>query len=94
MSNEQLNDAEIHEKAAQLALWTLQEKMLCRQFVFKDFVAAFDFMKVRIGRVENDRNYEESQWERIVIWPRSGMDRNQTRNFATARSGVGWEEER
>ncbi|MDG1292820.1 MAG: 4a-hydroxytetrahydrobiopterin dehydratase [Pseudomonadales bacterium] len=44
MSNEQLSDAEIHEQAAQLKLWTLQDNKLCRQFIFKDFVAAFNFM--------------------------------------------------
>ena len=57
MSNEQLNDAEIHEQAAQLALWTLQENMLCRQFFFKDFVAAFDFMTKVAGLAEQANHH-------------------------------------
>ena len=63
MSNEQLNDAEIHEKAAQLALWTLQEKMLCRQFIFKDFVAAFDFM-IKVADLAEQANHHPN-WSNV-----------------------------
>lgn len=63
MSNEQLNDAEIHEQAAQLALWTLQEKMLCRQFVFKDFVAAFDFM-TKVADLAEQANHHPN-WSNV-----------------------------
>lgn len=63
MPNEQLTDAEIHKQAAQLTLWTLQDNKLCRQFVFKDFVAAFDFM-TKVADLAEQANHHPN-WSNV-----------------------------
>ena len=63
MPNEQLNDAEIDAQASQLTLWTLQKDRLCRQFVFNDFVAAFNFMTQVADLAEQSNHHPE--WSNV-----------------------------
>jgi 4a-hydroxytetrahydrobiopterin dehydratase len=44
MTPVKLDDAEISARLAELREWRLVEGQLCRDYVFKDFVAAFGFM--------------------------------------------------
>lgn len=63
MPNEQLSDTEIHAQAAQLTLWTLQDNQLCRQFIFKDFVAAFHFMN-KVAALAEQANHHPN-WSNV-----------------------------
>ena len=63
MPNEQLSDAEIHAQAEQLKLWVLQDNKLCRQFIFKDFVAAFNFMN-KVADLAEQANHHPN-WSNI-----------------------------
>lgn len=63
MPNEQLSDAEIHAQAEQLKLWVLQDNKLCRQFIFKDFVAAFNFMN-KVADLAEQANHHPN-WSNV-----------------------------
>jgi 4a-hydroxytetrahydrobiopterin dehydratase len=63
MSNEQLTDPEINEQATQLAHWELQGEMLYRQFFFKDFIAAFEFM-TKVAALAEQANHHPN-WSNV-----------------------------
>lgn len=63
MSNEQLTDAEINEQAAQLIDWELQGEMLYRQFYFKDFIVAFEFM-TKVAALAEQANHHPN-WSNV-----------------------------
>ena len=63
MPNEQLSDAEIHAQAEQLKLWVLQDNKLCRQFIFKDFVEAFNFMN-KVADLAEQANHHPN-WSNV-----------------------------
>ena len=63
MSNEQLTDAEIGQQAAHLMTWEVQGQMLYRQFIFKDFITAFEFMN-KVAELAEQANHHPN-WSNV-----------------------------
>ena len=63
MSNEQLTDAEIGQQAAHLMTWEVQGQMLYRQFIFKDFITAFEFMS-KVAELAEQANHHPN-WSNV-----------------------------
>ena len=69
MGTEKLNEQQIAEAVAKLPGWSMQNGALHREFVFKDFSAAFGFMtRVALAAEAMDHHPDWSNsWNKVNI---------------------------
>lgn len=65
-----LNDMQIGDKLKVLNNWTIEQKMLCKHFQFKDFKEALDFVN-RTGAIAEELNHHPDillySWNKVKI---------------------------
>lgn len=65
-----LNDMQIGDKLKVLNNWTVDQKMLCKHFQFKDFKEALDFVN-RTGAIAEELNHHPDillySWNKVKI---------------------------
>ena len=69
MGREKLNEQQIAEAVAKLPGWSIQDGALHRDFVFKDFSAAFGFM-TRVAMAAEAMNHHpdwSNSWNKVSI---------------------------
>ena len=69
MGREKLNEQQITEAVAKLPGWSVQNGALQREFVFKDFSAAFAFM-TRVALAAEAMNHHpdwSNSWNKVSI---------------------------
>ena len=69
MGREKLNDQQIAEAVAKLPGWSVKDGALQRDFVFKDFSAAFGFM-TRVALAAEAMNHHpdwSNSWNKVSI---------------------------